>query len=82
MGTEGSRALERQLQALWHLLRHGAEQQGRSVFPLVLWLAPDDQRAEAITGSVQRLPSTRRELFRVARFTEPLTVILGTNNGE
>ena len=82
MGTEGSRALERQLQLYVAYYDTGAEQQERSVFPLVLWLAPDDRRAEAIAESVQRLPSTRRELFQIARVTEPLTVILGTNNSE
>lgn len=75
MGTEGSRALERQLQlyVAYHL--SGAEQRERGVFPLTLWLAPDDQRVEAIGDSVARQPTQARELFRIARFDQALSVM-------
>jgi hypothetical protein len=53
-GTEGSRALERQLQLYLAYHLSGAEQQGRGVFPRVLWLAPDERRAGIIAGSVQQ----------------------------
>ncbi|HEV2973699.1 MAG TPA: replication-relaxation family protein [Solirubrobacteraceae bacterium] len=81
-GTEGSRALERQLQLYVAYYDSGAEQQGRGVFPLVLWLAPDARRAEAIAESVQRQPSTRRELFRVARFGDALAVMLAAGSDD
>src|SRR6185503_16090142 len=44
-GTEGSRALERQIQAYLSYHRSGHEQRAHGVFPKVLWLALSDQRA-------------------------------------
>jgi hypothetical protein len=73
-GTEGSRALERQLQAYIAYYRSGTEQAERGVFPQVLWLAPDERRAEVITDSAQRLP-TGRELFQVERFEQAIDVL-------
>ncbi len=82
MGTEGSRALERQLQlyVAYHL--SGAEQRERDVFPKVLWLVPDDRRAEAMGDSVTRLRAADRELFSVARFEDALSVMQATNDKE
>jgi hypothetical protein len=80
-GTEGSRALERQLKlyVAYHL--SGAEQTRRGVFPRVLWLAPDDRRAAVIEDCVRRLPNAARELFRVARFDEALEVMGAAKRG-
>ncbi|MGA9876794.1 MAG: replication-relaxation family protein [Solirubrobacteraceae bacterium] len=75
MGTEGSLALERQLRLYIAYFESGAEQAERSVFPRVLWLMPDDRRVTAIADSVQRLRAGDRELFQVARFDQPLTVL-------
>jgi Replication-relaxation len=79
-GTEGSRALERQLQlyVAYHL--SGAEQAARQVFPRVLWLTPSEQRKAALVDSLARLPAESWRLFQVACFSEVLTVMLGTNN--
>jgi hypothetical protein len=71
-GTEGSRALERQLRLYTAYYLSGAEQQGRGVFPRVLWLAPDDRRAGGIAESLRRLPRPDRELFQVARFEQAI----------
>jgi Replication-relaxation len=79
MGTEGSRALERQLHLYLAYYETGSEQRERGVFPRVLWLAPDGRRAEAIAQSVQRLPSKGRELFRVACFDAAIALITATN---
>ena len=75
-GTEGSRALERQLQlyAAYHL--SGAEQQEHGVFPRVLWLVPDERRATVIQASVRRLAAADRELFRVARFDQAIDAMV------
>jgi hypothetical protein len=75
MGTEGSRALERQLRHYLAYYDSGQEQTERGVFPRVLWLAPDDRRTETIADSVKRQPVQTRELFRVARLDEALTVM-------
>ena len=79
-GTEGSRALERQLQlyVAYHL--SGREQAERQVFPRVLWLTPSEQRKAALVDSLQRLPAESWRLFQVARFSETLTVMLGVNS--
>jgi hypothetical protein len=77
-GTEGSRALERQLQlyVAYHL--SGREQAERQVFPRVLWLVPTEQRKAALVDSLARLPAEAWELFQVARFDEALTVMCQT----
>jgi hypothetical protein len=81
-GTEGSRALERQLRLYLAYHLSGVEQAGSGVFPRVLWLAPDERRAEVIEDCVRQLRSADRELFRVACFDQALTVITNTNISE
>lgn len=76
MGTEGSRALDRQLRRYLAYYDSGQEQTERGVFPRVLWLALTDQRGAAIDDCVQHLPTAARELFQVARFSETLAVML------
>jgi hypothetical protein len=78
-GTEGSRALERQLRAYLAYYRSGAEQAERGVFPRVLWLAPDERRVEAIADGVQRLQA-HRELFQVARFEQAIEVLISAES--
>ena len=75
MGTEGSRALERQLRMYAAYHQSGIEQAKRGVFPRVLWLAPTDRRVNIIADGVQRLPAASRELFQVARFSDVLAVL-------
>jgi hypothetical protein len=81
-GTEGSRALMRQLRLYLAYHLSGAEQQGRGVFPRVLWLAPDERRVEVIADSVQQLRAADRELFQVALFSQALTAIQATDAAE
>jgi len=78
-GTEGSRALERQLQLYVAYYRSEAEQAEHGVFPCVLWLAPDERRAEAIADCVRRLPGADTELFRVAQFSQALAAMQATD---
>jgi protein involved in plasmid replication-relaxation len=73
--TEGSRALDRQLRLYADYYLSGVEQQGRGVFPRVLWLAPDERRVGVIADGVRRLPSRDRELFQVARFDQALAAM-------
>lgn len=81
-GTEGSRAIERQLSAYAAYHTSGREQAERGVFPKTLWLTPTAERVKVIEGCVQRLPTATRELFQVARFDQALTVITNTKNSE
>jgi hypothetical protein len=78
MGSEGSRALERQLQLYVTYFESGAEQATHGVFPRVLWLAPDDRRVQVIAASVARLLAADRELFQVVRFDEVPATMLHT----
>jgi Replication-relaxation len=81
-GTEGSRALERQLQAYASYYRSGTEQRRHGVFPRVLWLAPSTQRVGVIAECIGRLPSGERELFAVAVFDEAVTALTSITNDE
>jgi protein involved in plasmid replication-relaxation len=84
-GTEGSRSIERQLNAYVSYYASGVEQAGRGVFPKVLWLAPGVGRVGVIEGCVLALLGTSRELFEVAQFEDVLAVMTGSersSNGE
>jgi Replication-relaxation len=80
MGTEGSRAVDRQLRAYVAHHASGQEQAERGVFPKALWLAPDARRVAALEGCVRRLPHGSRELFQVAPFTAAIQVVNDTSN--
>lgn len=75
MGTEGSRALDRQLKLYLDYEASGVEQAERGVFPKVLWLAPGADRVGAIRECIARLPLATRELFDVALFDNVIGVI-------
>jgi hypothetical protein len=77
-GTEGSRALERQLQLYVAYHASGIEQTERQVFPRVLWLTPNDRRTAAIIDSTARLPAEHWELFQVVRFSDGVAIMAGT----
>src|SRR2546423_15346371 len=62
MGTEGSRAIERKLRQYAEYQATGREQAQHCVFPLTVWLTPDEGRAEAIRACIERLPSAAGEL--------------------
>ncbi|HST54328.1 MAG TPA: replication-relaxation family protein [Solirubrobacteraceae bacterium] len=81
-GTEGSRALERQLQLYCAYAASGQEQAAHQVFPSVLWLVPNQQRVEAIEGCVGRQPGDMAGLFRVARFDTALHVMTEPDTGQ
>ncbi len=80
MGSEGSHTLNRKLGEYVAYRASGVEQEVRGVFPRVLWLAPDEQRAEVIGNCVQALPPASRELFAVALQADALDVVAGTSS--
>jgi len=75
-GTEGSRAIERQLAAYLAYYQSGREQAAHGVFPLVLWLTTSRRRGPAIRASVERLPVEAAELFAVQQFDDALPLML------
>jgi hypothetical protein len=70
LGSEGSRALSAKLRQYVEYEASGIEQAARGVFPLSVWLTPDNGRAEVIENCIGRLPHPAGELFRVAPFGE------------
>ena len=80
MGTEGSRALERQLKLYLEYEASGVEQAAHGVFPKCLWLVPDADRASAIEDCTLRLPRAGQELFQVALFTDAMRVVVADEN--
>ncbi len=76
-GTEGSRALLRQMALYVTYHASGQEQAEHGVFPRTLWLAPDARRVEVIEGCVHAVAAPSRELFLVARFSDALCIMEG-----
>lgn len=76
-GTEGSRALMRQLQLYVAYYQSGQEQRARGVFPKTLWLASTADRCQVIEACLQALPSSDRVLFAVADFEAALGLMTG-----
>jgi hypothetical protein len=75
MGSEGSRALERQLGIYAAFHASGQEQVERGVYPRTLWLAQDARRVSVIEGCIGALPAESQELFQVAIFAEAISVL-------
>lgn len=75
-GTEGSRALDRQLRLYAAYHASGVEQAEREVFPVTLWLTTTPKRVAAIEECTSRLPVAVQQLFRVALFTDALRALL------
>jgi hypothetical protein len=81
-GTEGTQTLVRQLAIYVAYHASGVEQQSRGVFPRVLWLAPDDKRVAVIEDGVASLAAGDRELFKVARFGDAVSIMQASDNKE
>jgi hypothetical protein len=79
--TSGSRAIGSQLERYVGYYASGQEQAEHGVFPRVLWLAPDDRRAEAIGGCIEHLRSGR-ELFELAVFEAALDAMVPPISGQ
>jgi hypothetical protein len=66
MGTERSPALTRQCRLYRGYWQGGADEADGGVFPRVLWLAPNEGRAEALRQVVRRQPHDATQMFDVA----------------
>jgi Replication-relaxation len=78
MGTESSRTLERKLGDYLAYQASGREQAECGVFPKVLWLTPDTERAGIIEDCIKWLPHSAQRLFAVAPFVDVLNVVTDT----
>jgi hypothetical protein len=70
LGTEHLPALGRKLAAYRRYWQSGTEQANHDVFPLVLWLVPDERRAQLLAGAIARQPVEARSLFVVSLHAE------------
>lgn len=55
----------------------GREQQQEGVFPLCLWIAPDQQRAAGLTDALARLPADHWQLHRVTTTDAAIYALTG-----
>jgi hypothetical protein len=62
-GTESPAAIGRKCRSYDLYWRSGLEQTKHGTYPLVLWVAPDGQRASRIEGVIKRARNLNRELF-------------------
>lgn len=77
MGSERRGQLTRQHHAYSEYFRSGVEVAKTGVFPGVLWLVPDEQRAALFEDIHRKLPEATRRLFTVAPSARALDVLCG-----
>jgi Replication-relaxation len=65
-GTEHPPTLTRKCGVYVSYRRSGREQAKHGVFPRVLWLVPDERRADVVRGAIRRQPGGAAEMFVVA----------------
>lgn len=76
-GTESPTTVERKLRLYRTYWQTGYEQARHGgVFPRIVWLVPDTQRAAVVERAIGRLPLDARGLFAVAVFDQALERIL------
>ena len=77
MATESSVTIERKARRHLDYHRSGTELRARGVAPRVIWIVPDERRAELISGVLERLGGDARKLFVVAPAADALTALTG-----
>ncbi|MBK8075052.1 MAG: replication-relaxation family protein [Kineosporiaceae bacterium] len=70
MGTEAPVVVARKCQVYRRYWLSGSEQVRTGLFPLVLWLAPDEARVAQLRSAISKLPVEARQLFVVALQSE------------
>jgi hypothetical protein len=63
--TESPRAIQRKLDAYTTYFRSGREQKAHGIFPLVLFVVPDDSRATQLQALIDTQPAPVQQLFSV-----------------
>jgi hypothetical protein len=66
LATESAATIARKCAVYQSYWQSGAEQARSNVFPRVLWLVPDEQRARVLRQVIRRLPGEAAGLFDVA----------------
>lgn len=81
MASESLPTIQRKCRAFIAYWRTGLEQQREGVFPLVLWLVPDDQRRLRLVDVMGRLATEAQALFRVALHRDGPAVLMAIPEG-
>jgi hypothetical protein len=55
----------------------GREETRSGVFPAVLWLVPDQRRADALEQVIEQLPVDSRRLFQVGLYDQGVSILAG-----
>jgi hypothetical protein len=76
-GTESPTALTRKCRVYEKYRRSGIEQKTRAVFPLVVWVTPDEARARRIETLIRRSRNLDRDLFRVTPAARLVELVAG-----
>ncbi len=77
LATETVPTLRRKLSAYSAYWESGLEQDAHDVFPQVLWIAPDDRRAETISRAISGAHRLNRDLFEVTTASQAISVLTG-----
>lgn len=75
--TESLPTLIRQCQQYETYRRSGREQAERGLFPIVLWIVPDDRRADKLDATLRAAHNLDRALFRITTPEHLIDVIAG-----
>lgn len=78
--TESSTVLRRKLAAYTTYWKTGTEQQNRGVFPRVLWVVPDQDRAEFLGNVISTDRDIEPALFAITTTNQATAVIAGATN--
>ncbi len=77
LGTESGPTITRKCQIYTGYWQTGIEQHQTGVFPRVVWIAPNQRRAEFITKAIAKTGTLQRELFTVTTVEDATTVLIG-----
>lgn len=80
-GTESIPTLLRQCRVYETYRRTGLEQKRAEVFPRVLWVVPDERRADKLTSALATAQGLDRTLFVVTPAERVLTAVHSTDGG-
>jgi len=75
MATEALTTVKSKAARYHEYFRTGTEQAARGVFPRVLWIVPDEDRAEAVREALAQLPAAAHRLFVVATTADALALL-------
>jgi hypothetical protein len=80
LGTESGPRITTKAKAYIRYFGSGREQAESGVFPFVLWIAPDEDRAALLVDALARTPAEQWDLFRVATAASYVQLIANASN--